>query len=410
MIHVAKDITDLQSLERQLQHAQKMEAIGTLAGGIAHDFNNILSPILGYVEMMMTKLPTENPLQRDLQQVYTSANRAKELVKQILTFSRQSESEVHPLNVLPVIKEALKLLRASIPSNIEIKEKIPSDCPPILADPTRIHQILMNLCTNAYQAMLETGGVLGVSLTSAEIGSLNLFNKYELNPGLHVILEVSDSGPGIPKDITEKIFDPYFTTKGKGEGTGLGLAVVHGIVKNYKGAITVYSEPGGGSVFRVYLPAITMDPTAKPLATKALPLPVGTERILLVDDEKSIVEMEAELLRGLGYKVTEFTNSETALETFRINPNDFDLICTDMTMPKITGDLLTNEILRIRPKIPVILCTGFSELISEKTAVELGVKKYLTKPVSMKTFANSVRQVLDESTEQKRGKGVCLRI
>jgi len=396
IIQVARDITDLEKLEQQLRQAQKMEAIGTLAGGIAHDFNNILTPILGYTEIAIERTPPESPLREDLQQVLLAANRAKELVQQILTFSRKTEGERKPLQIQFVLKEALKLLRSSIPANIEIKENIDQECASILADPTHIHQVLMNLCTNAYQAMLETGGTLGVSLAGVEIGPYDLGTKFELTPGPHVMLEVHDSGTGIPKEIIDKIFEPYFTTKGKHEGTGLGLAVVHGIVKSYKGAVTVYSEPGKGSIFRIYFPAIVAEPVVEQSEMDSTPLPGGKERILLVDDEKIIVNMMERMLSGLGYKVSAFSNCEDALMAFQTQPDNYDLIITDMTMPKITGDKLAEEILGVRPDMPIILCTGFSHLITKKKARELGIRKFLTKPILKRDLAIAVRDVLDE--------------
>ena len=396
MILVARDITDIEELERQLRQAQKMEAIGTLAGGIAHDFNNILAPILGYVEISLESTVPGSQLSADLNQVLQATNRAKELVKQILTFSRQSEGELKPLKIQFVLKETLKLLRASIPANIEIKENIDPNCSAIMADPTHIHQVLMNLCTNSYQAMLETGGIIRVSLAEVVIGPHDHINKFELIFGPHVLLEVSDSGPGIHREIIDKIFEPYFTTKGKGKGTGLGLAVVYGIVKSYEGAITVYSEPGKGTSFRVYLPAIATEPVAMQIE-KSDPLPRGKDRILLIDDEVMIISMMEKMLSGLGYSVSAFSSSEDALNAFRAQPDNYDLVITDMTMPKITGNKLAEEILSVRPEMPIILCTGFSHLVSKEKAQEIGIRRYLTKPVLKKDLAIAVREVLDDN-------------
>lgn len=394
IIHVARDITDLEELERQLRQAQKMESMGTLAGGIAHDFNNLLSPILGYVEIALESTAPESPLNEDLKEVLLAASRAKDLVKQILAFSRKSECELKPLKIQFVLKEALKLLRSSIPANIEIKENIDPDCSAIMADPTHIHQMLMNLCTNSYQAMLETGGMISVSLAGVEIGPHDLINKFELIPGPHVLLEVSDSGPGIPREIIDKIFEPCFTTKGKDKGTGLGLAVVYGIVKTYNGAITVYSEPDKGTIFRIYLPAIAAEPVA--VLESSGPLPRGNERILLVDDEKMIVSMMVKMLTGLGYSVSAFSSCKDALDAFIAKPDNYDLVITDMTMPQITGDKLAEKILCVRPGKPIILCTGFSHLVSKEKAKEIGIRKYLTKPVLKKELAIAVREVLDK--------------
>ena len=403
LIHIARDITDLEELERQLRQAQKMESIGTLAGGIAHDFNNILAPILGYVEIALESVTPESPLKEDLKQVLLAANRAKELVNQILAFSRQSEGELKPLKIQFVLKEALKLLRSSIPANIEIKDNIDPNCTAIMADPTNIHQVLMNLCTNAYQAMLETGGIIRVSLADVVLGPQDLISKFELIPGPHVLLEVSDSGLGIPKEIIDKIFEPYFTTKSKGKGTGLGLAVVYGIVKTYKGAITVYSEPGKGTTFRVYLPAIGAQATTMQIE-KSGPLPRGKERILLIDDEKMIVSMMEKMLSGLGYSISAFLSGEDALSAFRAQPHNYDLIITDMTMPKITGDKLAEEILSLDPEMPIILCTGFSHAVSKEKAQKIGIRKYLQKPVLKKDLALAVREVLDRKCNFRSNK------
>lgn len=396
MIAVARDLTDHLELERQLRQAQKMEAIGTLAGGIAHDFNNILTPILGYVEMSLDTLASDSPLRADLQEVYQAAKRAGDLVRQILTFSRKAEGEKRSMQIQHIVKEAIKLLRSSLPSFIEIREDIDNDCPPILADPTSMHQVLMNLCTNAYHAMQAEGGVLTISLSPIEIGPYDVVDKLELRPGPHVLLEVRDTGTGIPADIVDKIFEPYFTTKGEGLGTGLGLAVVHGIVKNCQGAIAVYSEPGLGSVFRLYFPIAS--PSGEPEAknTEIGPLPRGSERIMVVDDEQMIVSMEARILAGLGYKVVTFTDSRKALSTFAAQPEGYDLLITDMTMPGMTGDMLAREMLAVRPQMKVILCTGFSALVSEGQAKALGIRSYLTKPLLREKFARTVRQVLDE--------------
>ena len=401
---LARDITDrIKSerekyrLETQLQQARKMESIGTLAGGIAHDFNNILSPIFGYVELTMMSLPEGSEVTSYLDEVMKAAQRAKELVKQILTFSRQEAQDKAPVQIEIITKEALKLLRASIPTTIEIRQDIASDCGPILANPTQIHQILMNLCTNAYHAMRETGGILGVSLKTIEINDKDTIRNINLAPGSYLRLEVSDTGPGMEQEIITRIFEPYFTTKAKGEGTGMGLSVVHGIIKGHDGEITVYSEPGKGTTFHVYLP-VTKDATAvaERKETNA-PLPTGREKILLVDDEKIIVKVVQLMLESLGYTVTAFTDPAMALEHFRENPAAFDLLLTDMTMPKMTGDQLIRQVIAIRPEFPIILCTGFSEIINEESAKEMGVKEYLMKPVVMNELAPVIRTALGDA-------------
>jgi len=402
IVHIAKDITVQEKLAIQLRQAQKMEAIGSLAGGIAHDFNNILTPILGYTEIAIENTPAGSEILDDLHQVLSSAHRAKELVKQILAFSRHSEEELKPMKIHQVIEEAIKMLRSSLPASIDIVKSIDHTCGAIMADPTQVHQILMNLCTNASQAMHKAGGTLGISLIGVQLDSLDLDHKFNLKPGPYVLLEVSDTGAGIPTDKIHHIFDPYFTTKPKGESTGLGLAVVHGIVKKYNGDITVYSELEKGSVFRVFIPAIP--PVSKHKEPHPSPafLPRGTEHILLIDDEKMIVRMEEQMLRGQGYSVTTFSDSEEALKAFQTHPHDFDLIITDMTMPKLCGDKLAQEMLSIRPDMPIILCSGFNPIVSGTKRQTLGIRKYLTKPIIKSELVIAVRQVLDTEEGSKK--------
>jgi PAS domain S-box-containing protein len=387
---------DKEKLNSQLQQALKLEAIGTLASGIAHDFNNILSAILGYTELAQLKLPPDSEVGNDLAEVFRAVNRAKYLVKQILTFSRQAEHERRPLQIHLIVKEALKLLRASIPTTIEIQTKIDAQCGTVLADPTQIHQVLMNLCTNAYQAMRETGGVLAIELSRVEI--LQEDDKVaalHLAPGSYVQLQVSDTGCGMDRALQERIFEPYFTTRKKGEGTGMGLALVHGIVKDHDGHITVYSESGKGSIFHVYLPRIeTGDIDAEIAAPEALPR--GHERVLVVDDEQIIVQMSQRMLEGLGYQVTAMTSSVAALQYFQAQPQAVDLVITDMTMPHITGAQLAQKLLAIKPDLPIILCTGFSELINEKKAKAIGIREYIMKPIVIHELAMVVRKALDE--------------
>ncbi|RLB90598.1 MAG: hypothetical protein DRH26_09390, partial [Deltaproteobacteria bacterium] len=326
ILSITRDITEQRKLEAQLRQAQKMESIGTLAGGIAHDFNNILFPILGYAEMLLEDVPCDSPFQNSLKGIYTSALRAKDLVKQILTFARQENSELMLMKMQPVIKEALKLIRSTIPTTIEIKQDINPDCGVIKADPTQIHQIIMNLATNAYHAMEEMGGELKVSLKEMEFGTLDLINPV-MKPGSYACLTVADTGKGMDKTVTDKIFDPFFTTKTIGKGTGMGLSVVHGIVTAMGGAIHVYSEPGKGTQFHVYLPVEKSLSQEQAITSKA-ELQGGTEQILLVDDEEAILQMERLMLERLGYQVTSRTSSLEALEAFRKNPDKFDMVIT----------------------------------------------------------------------------------
>ena len=390
---ITRNVTEQRKLESQLQQSQRMESIGTLAGGIAHDFNNILSPIVGYTEMVLLDTPEDSPVRDSLNQVYTSALRAKDLVNQILTFSRQDSSELMLMKMQPIVKEALKLIRSTISTTIEIIQDINPDCGVVKADPTQIHQIVMNLATNAYHAMEETGGELKVSLKEVELGEYDIITP-DMTPGVYACLIVADTGVGMDKILTNKIFDPFFTTKEVGKGTGMGLSVVHGIVISMGGTIHVYSEPGKGTQFHVYLPVIK-SAAEKPKIQTQVPIQGGTEQILLVDDEEAILSMEKRMLERLGYQVTSRTSSLEALEAFRSNPDKFDMIITDMAMPNMPGDKLSVELIKIRPDIPVLLCTGFSEAMSVEKAASLGIKGFLLKPIIMKDLAQKIREVLD---------------
>lgn len=390
----ASNIDDRKKLEDQLQQAQKMESIGTLAGGIAHDFNNILFPILGNIEMVLNDIPEDSPIRSRLEKIHKSSLRASDLVKQILTFARQKSGKFILMKMQPVIKETLKLIRSTIPTTIEIKSNIPKECSPVTADPTKIHQIIMNLAANASHAMEETGGQMNVELKEVELGEQDLFNQ-DIKPGTYACLSVSDTGKGMDKKLIQKIFDPFFTTKQKGKGTGMGLSVVHGIVAGMKGDIKVYSEPGKGTEFHVYLPAAeTVE--EKQTANDDTPIQGGSEHILLVDDEKPVIDMEQNILKRLGYKVTARFSSLDALEAFRAHPDKFDLVITDMAMPNMAGDRLSAELIKIRPDIPVLLCTGFSETMSEEKAQSLGIKGFLGKPIIVKDFAHTIREVLEQ--------------
>jgi len=381
--------------ENQLQQVMKLQAIGTLAGGIAHDFNNILFPIVGYTELTMDEIPQNSQAQKNLAEVLKAADRAKELVQQILTFSRQNGQERKPLKVQTLIKETLKLLRATIPSSIEIHRSVDEDCGPVKGDPTQIHQVIMNLCTNAYHALQETGGRLEVSLKETNLSYEQSLERMGMGVGRYLDLTVKDNGHGMTPQVLERIFEPYYTTKEQGKGTGLGLSVIHGIIKNHGGDISVGSQPGIGSTFSVYLPVIDdIDLEIEPVET-ATSATNGNERILLIDDEEQIIDIERRILERLGYKVTSKTDSEEALEEFSARPGGFDLVITDMTMPKITGDRLARRLMDINPQIPVILCTGFNEAITEEKALAMGIDKFVMKPIIKNELAYAIRAVLD---------------
>lgn len=384
------------SLEKQLNQAQKMEAIGTLAGGIAHDFNNILSVILGYSDMLKRRLEKDASSSKSLDQIIKAGNRAKNLVSQILAFSRKNSKELIIIQPDLIVKETLELLHATIPSTIKITHII-QKCGQVIADPTQLHQVVLNLCTNAYHAMRETNGELTISLKSiqlenSEIKTLSL----PLQPGSYIELKVSDTGHGMDQITQLKIFDPYFTTKAQGDGTGLGLAVVHGVIKSFNGHISVNSMLGKGTTFSVYLPQVEEGSILNE-EKYPQPIPTGTEHILLVDDDKSVLQIEREMLEGLGYRVTSTDNSPTALELFQQKPGIFSLVITDMTMPDMNGVELIAKLRNIQHDIPIILCSGFSELVDDIKAKNIGINKYLMKPVLLKDIAEAVRETIDET-------------
>jgi PAS domain S-box-containing protein len=399
IISITRDITERRRaeeerrvLETRLQRAERMEAIGTLAGGIAHDFNNILMAMIGFTEL--AKIEENRESRNDcLAQVLTACKRAKDLVNQILTFSRMRETEKQPIQINPIIKEGIKLLRSSIPSTIEIREAIETRPTVVIADPTQIHQVLMNLCTNAAHAMRQNGGILQVSLLHEEIGRDRVSATEGLAAGRYAKLAVSDTGQGIDQANMERIFDPFFTTKRQGEGTGLGLSVVYGIVKSCGGAVDAVSNPGQGTTITIYLPLAASSGTA---AIQVEPeVAGGHERILFVDDEAMLVDLGERMLRSLGYQVTARTSSIEALALFRARHGDFDLVITDMTMPNMTGADLAKEMLAIRPDMPVILCTGYSEIMTEEKAKELGIRGYIMKPITRKDIQQVIRDALN---------------
>ena len=362
-----------------------------MASGIAHDFNNILFPILGYAELLGEECPAEGPMRKGLDEILTGARRAGGLVDQILTFSRQTEERDALLKPDLVVKEVIRLIRATLPVTIRIEKYVAPDCKMIFGDPTQIHQVAMNLVTNAFHAMEETGGTMTIRLENV-MGDTHGLSR----PGHYVCLSVGDTGTGMAPETRDKIFDPYFTTKPKGKGTGLGLSMVHGIVKKYRGEIQLTSSPGQGSRFRIFFPAIDKETESKAVKARAA-LPVGTERILLVDDEEQVLKLEMEILSRLGYEVIAETSSKRALDLVRENPDRFDLMISDMTMPEMTGDLLTRAISEAAPDLPVVICTGFSERIDEARAQSLGVKRVILKPIAKSDLAETVRTVLDEN-------------
>ncbi len=401
VLGVAQDMTEhkkvqetLVKTERQFRQSSRMEAIGTLAGGIAHDFNNILTAILGYTELGLASVPKGSRTQRNLQEVLTAGHRAKHLVLQILAFSRQSGQGKKPTAIHTVIQEALKLLRATIPSNIDIRDSLMSKAM-VVADSTQLHQVLINLGTNAEYAMRERGDRLEIILEDWDVNDRNVELVAGLKVGPHVRLTVQDNGIGMTSDVLERMFDPFFTTKPIGEGSGMGLAVVHGIVANHGGAVMVDSIGGKGTKVEVYLPTI---PTpALDSSDDQGSIPLGKETILFVDDEETIVQLGKELLSPLGYTVEVHTSSQEALNVFRHNPERFDLVITDQTMPGLTGEGLSRELLRIRPELPIILCTGFSHIMNAEKAKALGIQAYLMKPLAIRDLAPIVRHVLDKA-------------
>ncbi len=380
-------------MQKKLAETEKFSALGQLASGLAHDFNNILGAIMGYVEMALYDLPEKTPARQSMEQVLLASHRAKDLVRQILAFSRQNDQEHKPILLSSIIKEVSKLLRASIPSNIEIVQDIQTNTSTMLADPIQIHQVLMNLCTNAHHAMKNSGGKLDISLTAVDFVPGEMSNFADLPPGRYLKLCVRDNGEGMDAETLKKAFDPYFTTKEKDVGTGMGLAVVQGIVKSHKGAISIQSQLGKGTLIDILFPRVEIEipPEKEDLAE----LPTGNERILFVDDEKPLVDVGKHMLNRLGYEVVATTCPQEALAAFKEKPESFHLVITDMTMPLMNGDVLAEKLMKIRSDTPVILCTGHSDLINKEKALAMEIREYLMKPLSIKDLATTIRKVLN---------------
>ncbi len=381
-------------LNEQLRQAQKMEAIGTLAGGIAHDFNNLLMPIIGYTEIINTQFADRPDVQSDLNKIQEAAFRAQALVVQILSFSRSTEENKAPLHIQSVVNEVLELLQSTIPTDIEIRGPLPEKERLVLADSIQIHQVVLNLCANACHAMRAKGGVLSLSTDEVQIQPNDeTALALDLAAGSYIRLNIQDTGQGMDAETLKKIFDPYFTTKAKGEGTGLGLSVAHGIVRSMNGLIQVESQPGAGTTFSIYFPSLDIV-VPDIIEKEQTPIPRGSERILLVDDDREVAELEQRILEKLGYRVTMTTNSQNALDRFASAPDYFDLIITDMNMPKLSGDALALKIFSIRPQMPILLCTGFSDRIDGEKAKSMGIRAFIMKPVRQEVLAQSVREAL----------------
>ncbi|MFH1157212.1 MAG: response regulator [Pseudomonadota bacterium] len=394
IIHISTDITRQKQLKKELIQAHKMEAIGSLAGGIAHDFNNILSAVLGFTDLSLKSVEAGSQLEEDLTEVYAAGLRAKELVKQILNFARKTDEQPKPVRIDLIAKEVAKFLRSTIPATIDIRTTIDSSTL-VLANPIKIHQLIMNLCTNAAYAMNDAG-ILEISLQDVVLETADLKPHDQMEPGLYQRLQISDTGCGIPPDIIDSIFLPFFTTKGIHEGTGMGLAMVHSIVKECGGDVSVQTRVGKGTVFTVLLPATQEDQPLEKVINGDL-LGSGHERILIVDDEPAICKLASRMLEGAGYTVVSETDSESALALFAARPDDVNLVVTDMTMPNLAGDELTRKILAIRPDMPVIIATGYSRRMSDPTALELGARAMLSKPFEKTSLLKTVRTVLDSN-------------
>ena len=397
VVLVFRDISNEHQLEKQLRQSQKLESMGTLAAGIAHDFNNILAVIVGQTELIeLFDTDKDSPVRPRLKKILKASYRAKNLIDQILAISRQREVSNVPVDLVPMAKEVAKFIRSSAPSTIDIIQNITEKQTVVLSNPSRIHQIFLNLCTNAVQAMGAENGALEISIESVFFDKISIQQYPDLSEGNYAMIVIADTGPGISKEVQRKIFDPYFTTKNEGEGTGLGLAVVHGIVKSQKGHITVYSEQGRGTTFRVLLPQIENDIiSVKEEADYSIEH--GTESILLVDDDEQLLHTGSDILENLGYKVTIHSSPDAALKAFSCEPSYFDLVITDFTMPGLSGFDLYKELSKIHPDIPVILCSGFGKGVTDESAKREGFRALLNKPFETFSLAKTIRSILDEN-------------
>jgi|GEM_PF-1754011 len=392
---LSKEVAEREKMERQMIQAHKTEAIGTMAGGIAHDFNNILAAVIGYAELAQDDIPDSSPAVHHIEEILSAGRRAKNLVRHILSFSRvsdQSNSHI-PINLSFIVKEVLEFQRAIIPTTIEIQSDIDLNCGQISGEPAKIHQLLMNLCTNASCAMEKHGGTLGIELHQTELSLNDLPSEPNLDAGRYIRLSVSDTGPGMTSEVIDRIFDPYFTTKETGKGSGMGLAVVLGIVKNHGGFMKVESTPDNGSTFNVFFPKV-IEAIVPETDDNTEDMPTGSEKILFIDDEAMLADVGRSTLERLGYVVTSITDSAQALALLQSNPSLFDLVITDQTMPNICGTELAKQLLEIRPDLPIILCTGYSSVVNKEEAQKVGIRGFALKPVDKKILARLIRQVL----------------
>ncbi len=393
---VLREVTQERARQAQMQAQDRLATVGQLAAGIAHDFNNVLTPILIYTDMAVAALPEQSRMRLNLEEVLQEIGHAKDLVVQLLAFSRQDPQKgLKPTRLQPMVKETFKLLRAVLPTTIQMREHIDPEAGSVLADPTQIHQVLMNLCINAQYAMRETGGVLEVSLEAVAVDEELAATHPDLQPGAYVRLGVCDNGAGMDAATLAHIFEPFYTTKPIGEGTGMGLAVTHGIVTRHGGALTVDSRPGEGATFHIYLPLAAN--SVAPGESNAIQPAPGTGRILVVDDEAAIALSIQQILEGLGYTVTPENDSGEALETFRTQPDRFDLVISDLIMPRMTGTELAGELLRLRPDLPIILITGLNHTTTAEAVGQLGIRAYLSKPFTISELSQTVRRVLEQS-------------